>query len=372
MKILFACGGTAGHINPAVALAKLFKERKPDVEILFVGAKGAIEEQLVPKEGFPLETITISPFHRGLNWKSLKRNIRSIYRVRKSSVKAKEILDGYSPDLVVGTGGFASYPIVKEAAKRNIPTAIHESNAVPGLTTKKLASLVDCIMLGIPEAVEYYPKEKVIVTGTPVRGDFFNKNKKEAKQSLQIPQHMPVVLSYFGSLGASKMNEYMVGCLALEEQTQSDFHHIHSAGRDFDMMHKAIEERGIRLPASIELKEYIYDMPTVMMAADLVVCRAGASTISELTTLGKPAVMIPSPYVTNSHQEKNAKALERLGAVTVLLEENCNSSEIYETIKGLVQNTTKLSEMEKKMSEAGMPNATENIYQILLELMKTA
>lgn len=372
MKILFACGGTAGHINPAVALARVFQERKEHCEILFVGAKGAIEEKLVPQEGFDLETITISPFYRELTWKAIQKNVRSLYRVRTSQKRAQDILDAFMPDLVVGTGGFASYPIVKEASKRNIPTAIHESNAVPGLTTKKLANLVDCVMVGIEDAVEHYPKGKAVVTGTPVRVEFFQKSKKEAKKALQIPEEEPLVLSYFGSLGASKMNAHMVGCIALETKDLTPFHHMHSAGRDYDSMMQALEEKAVVLPQHIQIKEYIYDMPTVMMAADLVLCRAGASTISELTTAGKAAILIPSPYVTNRHQEKNAMVLEKEGGAVVILEENCDETVLHDKIKELIANKKKREQMEEKMSDIGMPDATEKIYQTLINLAQKA
>ena len=289
MKILFTCGGTAGHINPAVALARLFQERS-GAEVLFVGAKGGMEERLVPKEGFALETVTISSFWRSVSPASIKHNLTTVRNLSVSRKEANRILDDFQPDLVVGTGGYASYPVVHEAAKRGIPTAVHDSNAVPGLTTKRLAKVADRVMVGYEASRAHYQHpERVLVTGTPVRGDFFKLDRQQARAALGITDDRPLVLSYWGSLGAEGMNQHMTDYLRLAAADGAPFHHIHGAGRDFATMTKALE--GENLPKDLEIREYIYDMPTVMQAADLVLCRGGASTLSELTAIGKPAVI---------------------------------------------------------------------------------
>ena len=200
MKILFTCGGTAGHINPAVALARLFQERS-GAEVLFVGAKGGMEERLVPKEGFALETVTISSFWRSVSPASIKHNLTTVRNLSVSRKEANRILDDFQPDLVVGTGGYASYPVVHEAAKRGIPTAVHDSNAVPGLTTKRLAKVADRVMVGYEASRAHYQHpERVVVTGTPVRGDFFKLDRQQARAALGITDDRPLVLSYWGSL----------------------------------------------------------------------------------------------------------------------------------------------------------------------------
>ena len=286
MRVLFTCGGTAGHINPAVALARMFQERQENCQVLFVGAKGGMEERLVPKEGFPLETVTISSFWRSLSPAGVKHNLQTLRNLHLSRREATDILDRFQPDLVVGTGGYASYPVVHAAAKRGIPTAVHESNAVPGLTTQQLAKIADRVMVGYEESREHYhDKDKVVVTGTPVRDGFFQ-TRKEARQALGIQDDRPLLLSYWGSLGAEVMNRYMVDFFRLAAQQPPTFHHIHGAGRDFAQMEADLQ--GTALPPELQLREYIYDMPTVMAAADLVLCRGGASTLSELTAIATP------------------------------------------------------------------------------------
>lgn len=371
MKILFTCGGTAGHINPAVALARLFQERKQNCEILFVGAKGGMEERLLPKEGFRLETVTISPFRRNIRWSGIRYNLNTLRKLKKSRGEAQRILDEFQPDLVVGTGGYASYPVLRVAAKQGIPTAVHESNAIPGLTTKRLAQFVDRIMVGFSESCAYYRNSKrVIVTGTPVRGDFFQMTKKEAKEALGLPLDKPLILSYWGSLGAAQMNRYMLDFLALELQEGAKFSHIHGAGRSYAEMLDQLKDREIQLPEQIRLQEYIYDMPCVMAAADVVLCRGGASTISELTAIGKAAIIVPSPNVTNRHQEKNAKVLEENGGAVVVLEADCSGERLFCEAKQLLCDSKKRIAMEVSMASLGIPDATEQIYQSLMKLLQ--
>ena len=371
MNIIFTCGGTAGHINPAVALARLMQIHKPDCRILFVGAKGGMEERLVPAEGFALETVTISSFKRKLNWSGMRSNVKTLKNLSKSRKEAEAILRAFSADLVVGTGGYASYPVLREAARLGIPTAVHESNAVPGLTTKRLSHYVDLVMVGLPDTQQYYRHpERVVVTGTPVRGDFFSRSKQEAKRELGIPEDMPVVLSYWGSLGATVMNRLMVDFLELEAKHAPAFYHIHGAGQSYGQMKKELEERQVTLPEQLQLREYIYDMPCIMAAADLVLSRAGASTLSELTALGKPAILVPSPNVTNHHQEKNAQVLGEKGGALVMAEASCSGALLYDTTVALLQDEEGRKTMRKAMSAAGNPEAGDQIYQSLMNLTR--
>ena len=325
MNILFTCGGTAGHVNPAVALARIFQERNPDCKVLFVGADGGMENHLVPKEGYEIRSVTITNFHRSFAPADIAHNLGTVRNMVRSKQQAARILDEFQPDLVVGTGGYASYPVVKEAARRHIPTAIHESNAVPGLTTKGLSKVVDRVMVGFEESRSHYDHpEKVVVTGTPVRGDFFRYTRQEAREKLGLTDERPLLLSYWGSLGAEVMNRKMSEFIARECYDGAPFHHIHGAGRDYGWMQEEIGRRGLALEGTgIEVREYIYDMPLVMAAADVVLCRAGASTISELTAIAKPSILVPSPNVTANHQEKNARVLADQGAAVLLLERDC-------------------------------------------------
>ena len=202
MKVLFTCGGTAGHVNPALALAGLIKERKPESEILFVGARRGLEKQLVEAAGWPFRTVEISSFHRSLAPRELKHNLITVKNLLRSPAQARAILEAFPADLVVGTGGYASYPMVRAAAKRGIPAAIHESNAIPGLTTRLLEGHADLIMVGFEECRKNYKHpEKVLVTGTPVRGDFFRLTKAEAKKRLGVDGGKPLIVSFWGSQG---------------------------------------------------------------------------------------------------------------------------------------------------------------------------
>ena len=256
-----------------------------------------------------------------------------------------------------------------EAAKRGIPTAVHDSNAVPGLTTKRLAKVADRVMVGYEASRAHYQHpERVVVTGTPVRDDFFKLDRQQARAALGITDDRPLVLSYWGSLGAEGMNQHMTEYLRLAAADGAPFHHIHGAGRDFATMTKALD--GEALPKDLEIREYIYDMPTVMQAADLVLCRGGASTLSELTAIGKPAVIVPSPYVTNNHQEKNANVLAQAGGAVVLLEPVCSGALLYKTTKELLADAPRRERMAKAMADMGIPDAAEKIYETLAELAK--
>ena len=373
MKILFTCGGTAGHVNPAVALAQMFQARNPGCRVLFVGADGGMETRLVPKEGYEIETVTITNFRRSLHPAAIVHNGKTLLNMNRSKRQADAILDRFQPDLVVGTGGYASFPVVKAAAKRGIPTAVHESNAVPGLTTKALSKVVDQVMVGFEESRSHYDDpDKVTVTGTPVRSDFFSMTKPEAKRALGVDDGRPLIVSFWGSLGASGMNRQMADFLALEAAKQP-FHHIHGAGKQgCPLMLEALRAKGVDLGAcpALQLREYIYDMAPVMRAADLVLCRAGASTISELTALGVPALMVPSPYVTNNHQEKNARALEEAGGAAVLLEPECSGQALFQAACGILHDEARLRAMEEAMASLGVRDAAERIYRTVLEIQK--
>ena len=372
-RVIFTCGGTAGHVNPAIALAQLALEKNPEAQVLFVGAERGLEKDLIPKAGYDFQTVHISSFHRSFKPAEIKHNLISVGNLIRAPGEAKAILRAFRPDAVVGTGGYASYPLVKAAARMKIPTAVHESNAVPGLTTQMLENYADRIMVGFESCRRHYRRpEKVVVTGTPVRGDFFSMTKQEAKRALNMDDGRPLIVSFWGSLGASGMNRQMADFLALEAAKQP-FYHIHGAGKQgCPIMLEILREKGVDLGAhpSLQLREYIYDMAPVMRAADLVLCRAGASTISELTALGTPALMVPSPYVTNNHQEKNARALEEHGGAVVLLEPECSGQALFQAACSILHDPSRLRAMEESMAMLGIQDAAERIYQTVLEIQK--
>ncbi len=368
MRFLFTCGGTAGHINPALALAGRIRELMPDAEILFVGAVGNMETELVPREGYEIRTVKISGFRRSLKPKMLLHNAKTLTRLLGSVAEAKKIMRRFRPDVAIGTGGYVCGPVLKAAADMGIPTLVHESNAVPGLTTRLLESRVDRIMVGFEECrVHYRHPDKVEVTGTPVRVDFLGADKGKARRQLGLPLDEPVVVAVFGSLGAGYMNEMMQGFIRSMGK-EPPFRLIYATGkRYYEQVKRSLEAAGAQ-HARIDVREYIYDMPRVLTAADVVICRSGASTISELTYLGKPAVIVPSPNVVNHHQEKNAAVLADAGAALMLREGEFEAKDLYDAVMGLLDDPERMGRMFLASRELGVDDALDRILAAVLKL----
>ena len=368
MRILFTCGGTAGHINPALGVAGRVKELVPDAEILFVGAEGHMETELVPREGYELRTVRISGFQRSLKPEKLLANVRTVGRVVTAVRTAKRYIREFRPDVAVGTGGYVCYPVLKAASALGVPTLVHESNALPGLTTRLLEKRMDRILVGFEESRQYYKHpDKVQVTGTPVRVDFRGADRLRARRELGLDPEQPIVLAVFGSLGAEYMNAAMEGFIR-RMGADGRFRLIYATGKQYyDAVRARLEAQG-PLPACADVREYIYDMPMVMSAADVIVCRGGASTVSELTYLGKPAVIVPSPNVVNNHQENNARVLERAGAARMLLEGKFDGDGLYDSVTGLLYDGAALEKMHKASLEMGVRDATDRIVSMVLGL----
>ena len=372
MKVIFTCGGTAGHVNPALALAGYMQKKHPDTQVLFVGTPDGMEGGLVKKAGYDFRSVVISSFHRSLSPREILHNADALVKVVTSRRQANAILKEFKPDLVVGTGGYASYPVVRQAARAGIPTAVHESNMVPGLTTKMLENYADRIMVGFEECRQHYQHpEKIIVTGTPVRGDFFDLAKEQAREKLALGDDRPLIVSFWGSLGASNMNRQMLDFFRREKEEGLPFHHVHAIGAGgWEQMEKQLRENGLNDCPSLDIRKYIYDMAVVMRAADLVICRAGASTVSEITALAMPTVIVPSPYVTNNHQEKNARILEKHGGAVLLLEKDADGNTLYQTVKEILSDPARQASMSRGMAELGILDATERIYDTVMSICK--
>jgi UDP-N-acetylglucosamine--N-acetylmuramyl-(pentapeptide) pyrophosphoryl-undecaprenol N-acetylglucosamine transferase len=373
MNVIFTCGGTGGHISPAIAVADLIRERRPDTDILFVGAPDGMEADLVPRAGYKLETIQISSFMRKPTPANIVHNIKALHYMVSSRKKADKIIEKFHPDVIVGTGGYASYPMLHQGAKRSIPTALHESNAVPGLTTRLVMDQVDRVMVSFEESRSCYPHpENVRVVGMPVRSEFFLTSKAQAKKALGL-EDRPVVVSFWGSLGAREMTKKVAEFMAQECRENAPFYHIHATGSyGWKWMPEYVRDQGADLQKfpAIEMREYIYNMPQVMAAADLVICRAGAATIAEVAAAGKPAIFVPSPNVTDNHQEKNARILESHGAAVVLRESECQEGRLYETAAKLLRDPERLEEMSRAVQSLAVPDSAEKIYETMLELSK--
>lgn len=369
MKFVFTCGGTAGHINPALAVAGRLRELLPDSEMLFIGAEGKMEMELVPREGYRIEGLKITNISREHSLSGIVHNLDTLKNVAVSLHEAKKLIREFKPDAAIGTGGYVCYPVLTAAHELHIPTFVHESNAVPGLTTKMLAEHVDRVLVGFEDSRRYYKHpDRVEVTGTPVRGEFGCETKEQAKAELGIPAGEKLVVSVWGSLGAGHMNEVMTELIPMLDGKQG-FRLLHAAGsRYYAGMAEKLGETALDMAEhGVELREYIYDMPRVMTAADLVMCRAGASTISELCYMGKPVIIVPSPNVTNNHQEKNARVLEEAGGAKVLLEGEFDAQSLLADVKELLADDEKLKAMSAAMTSLAAEDATERICGIILD-----
>ena len=373
MNFVFTCGGTAGHINPALAVANLMRERYPDCKILFIGATGHMEEKLVPQAGYELKCLPGSGLSRQLSLAGIKKNIRAVKCVLNAVKECKRIFREFRPDVIIGTGGYASFPALYAGSSMKIPVCVHESNAVPGVTTKLAARLADRVLVCFEESKAMYPDpSKVEVVGMPVRREFIYGDRAAARKELGIGDE-PLVLSAFGSLGAKVMNQTMAELFRLEKEDGYPFRHIHATGSfGWEWMPGLVREKGVDLANTpqIEMREYFYNMPTLMAAADVIISRAGASTCNEIGAAGLPCILIPSPNVTNNHQEKNARVLESRGGAVVIVEKDCSAEKVYEEIKSLLADPDRRAEMGKNLRRMVTMDSTERICDIVEQLAK--
>ena len=373
MNVIFTCGGTGGHINPAIAVANIFKERHPDCKILFIGAAGEMEEKLVPMAGYELIGLPSSSLTRGFSWKAIKHNAKGIGYVLDAMKQCKKIIRDFKPDVIVGTGGYASFPALYMGSKMGVPICVHESNAVPGLTTRMTAKYADRMLVSFPDSAKHYNcPEKVEVVGMPVRREFIYMKKEEARKELGLDER-PLVVSAFGSLGAKAMNEAVAELFRLEQEAGLPFQHIHATGSyGWEWMPELVKSKGVNLEKcpGLDMREYIYNMPTVMAAADVIISRAGASSCNEIAASGTPCIMIPSPNVTNNHQEKNARVLENRGAAAVILESECTAHKLFEQIKELLNDSAKAEQMSAALRKMVVLDSAERICDIMEDLAK--
>lgn len=371
MNVIFTCGGTGGHINPAIAVANLIKERNPGCNILFIGAKGHMEEQLVPKAGYRLECLPGSGLSRGKNLAAIKKNIKAVKCVFDAVGQCKRIIKEFQPDVIIGTGGYASFPALYAGSKLGIPTCVHEANAVPGLTTKLAANVADRVLVCFEESRKYYKNpEKVEVVGMPIRREFWETDRQKAREELGIGDK-PLLVSTFGSQGARAMNQMVADMFSLEQEDGFPVHHIHAVGSfGWGWMPDLVKEKGVDLKncPAIDMREYIYNMPTVLAAADVVIGRAGSGTCNEIAAAGVPCILIPSPNVTNNHQEKNARVLESGGGAVVLLEQECSAKRVYQEIMNLLRDNRRSSEMSKNLRSMAVSDSADRICRIAEKL----
>lgn len=363
MKIAVSGGGTGGHIYPALALIREIQKKDNHVEFLYIGTEKGLESKLVPRENIPFKSIHITGFKRKLSFENVKTVLRFLKGVRDS----KKMLKEFKPDVVIGTGGYVCGPVVYAAAKMGIPTIVHEQNSVPGLTNKFLSRYVDKIAICFEEARQFFPEKKVVLTGNPRASEVLGQDGIRGRLSSGLKLKVPTVLIFGGSRGAKPINEAVVK--SLTELSGKPYQVLYVTGDvHFDEVQKEVELVGN--PENVIIKPFIHNMPEVLAGIDLTVSRAGATTLAELTSLGIPSILIPSPYVTDNHQEKNARALSEHGAARLLLEKDLTGPKLVEHIDQILGHDQKLADMKKAAKKLGIPDAASRLYSVMEELAK--
>lgn len=362
MRIVVSGGGTGGHIYPALALIREIQKENKSAQFLYIGTEKGLESTLVTRENIPFKSIHITGFKRKISFENVKTVLRFLKGVRDS----KKMLRDFKADVVIGTGGYVCGPVVYAAAKLGIPTVIHEQNSVPGLTNKFLSRYVNKIAICFDEAKSYFPEDKVVLTGNPRASEVLGQDGIHGRLSVGLKTNMPSVLVVGGSRGAKPINEAILKSLA--ELREKPYQVLYITGEvHYEEVKKEVELVGN--PENVIIKPFIHNMPEVLAGMDLTVARAGATTLAELTSLGIPSILIPSPYVTNNHQEKNARSLSDHGAATLLLEKDLSSKKLVDQIDQILLDEIKLAQMKKSAKKLGIPDSAKRTYQLLKDLV---
>jgi UDP-N-acetylglucosamine--N-acetylmuramyl-(pentapeptide) pyrophosphoryl-undecaprenol N-acetylglucosamine transferase len=361
MKVVVSGGGTGGHIYPALALIREIQKETDNAEFLYIGTEKGLESKLVPRENIPFKSIHITGFKRKLSFE----NVKTILRFMKGVSRSKQILKEFQADVVIGTGGYVCGPVVYAASKLGIPTIIHEQNSVPGLTNKFLSRYVDRIAVCFSEAKSFFPEEKVVMTGNPRASEVLNQDGIKGRISAGLNLTDPVVLIVGGSRGARPINDAVVQSLMVFGKRPYQVLYV-TGEVHYEKVKKEVELSGS--PKNVVVKPFVHNMPQVLAGIDLTVARAGATTLAELTSLGIPSILIPSPYVTNNHQEKNARSLSDHGAAKLLLEKDLTRDTLLESIDQILLNESSLQEMKQEAKKLGIPDSAQRLYRLMQEL----
>ena len=369
MRVLISGGGTGGHVNPAIAIANEIHRRDPSAEIAFVGTKRGIENKLVPKEGYKLYHIEIQGIRRSLS----PSNIKTAFLALRAFSKCRRIVREFKPDVVVGTGGYVCWPVVRAAQALGIPTALHESNAAPGFAVKMLEKGADRVFVNFEETIKQlkYP-EKAVRVGNPLKSGFFDIDRDSARVELGIAgKYRTFLLSLGGSMGAERVNQEVLAVMREYTSQHPEIYHVHATGAiEYEIAKGEFEAAGLDKYPNLELVEYIYDMPVKMAAADVVINRSGAMTLSELSLLGRAAILIPSPNVTNNHQYKNAAVLRDAGAAVLLEESELTPGALTAAVKKLCEDRALRASMQENIKAFAVSDAAGRIYEDICKLVR--
>ena len=363
MKVIFAGGGTGGHINPAISIADYTKAHDENFEALFIGTKNGLETKLVPKAGYKIEYIDIEGFSR----KNMLKNVKVAAKLISSKAKMKKLIKNFKPDCIVCTGGYVSGPVTMAAKAMKIPSLIHEQNVYPGLTVRGSENYVDYLALSFDETVNHMKnKSKCVVTGNPIRTEILEADKEKSRAKLGITE--PFVLIFGGSLGADKINDNVIKILNRISEENKITLLFGTGDRNYEKIMTRIKEDKITLGDNVKIVPYIDNMAECMAAADLVVSRAGAITVSEIAALGKPSILIPSPNVVRNHQEQNAREFEKNGAAALIVESELTDEVLYNKIMSMVTDTAALDKMSSNLKAMAKTDALEQIYELMLKM----
>ena len=371
MKVLLAGGGTAGHINPAIAIAGYIKQMEPDAEFLFVGNRDGMEQRLVKQAGFPIKSVVITGFKRSLSPKNTVHNIKTVFYSFDSRAKAKKIIKEFDPDICIGTGGYVSGPVILAACNLGYKAVIHEQNAYPGVTNKMLAKSVDRVMLANEDAKSRFSdKANFVLTGNPIRPAILSTKHAEAKERLGLDDSRPIILSFGGSLGAECINKAMAELIARSAKDKK-YYHIHAYGQQGTWMPDLLKEMGVDPEhcANLDIRQYIDNMNDCLAACDLVVSRAGAITLSEIQAKGRPAVLIPSPFVAENHQYHNAMSMVNKKAAMLIEQKDLTGEKLIETVDSMLLDKSVLEEYRRNAQKMAITDANERIYRTVKEVL---
>ena len=357
MRVVVSAGGTGGHIYPAIAIINKILKHEPNSEILYIGTTNRMEADIIPKMGFNYVGLEI----KGLNRHNIFKNIDVIKCYSKAYKKAKKIIKDFNPDIVLGIGGYVTLPVVKAALSLGIKTFIHEQNSIPGLSNKLLKNKVDVVGISLESSFKYFNKKNTIFTGNP-RSEEVLTTEKIDKGKYNLSNDKKLVLFVMGSLGSKTINEKMKEIIPMFES--KDYEVLFVTGNAYYDEYKKFESI-----SNVKLVPYLYDMLGVMKNTDLIISRAGASTIAEITTLALPSILIPSPYVTHNHQEKNAQVLEDSGASVVIKEKDLNKDLLLDTIDSILNDSNKYEKMVEANKKLGKTDSASRIYEIIRKLV---